>query len=97
MNKPLSGLVIAPNGDTESVVLPDEDHQRLTYLQDKVGGYIEVVPLPNERYMVLHEDEKLRPHQINESATLMAHAAESIRRDDYIAGTVIVIPKSALN
>lgn len=97
MEKPITGLVIFPNGDTETVVLPQGGAERLAFLQDRVGGFIEVVPLTNGKYMVLHEEEKIRPHQINESATLMAHAASSIRLDDYIAGTVMVVPKSVLN
>ena len=45
--------MILPNGEVDSISLPEDEQARLRQLQDWVGGYIEVVSLPGERHMVL--------------------------------------------
>ena len=89
-------VVIRPDGHLDTVVLPSDAAERLHELQSLVGGYIEAVPLPDKRYMILDENGKMRPHQINDMATAIAHEAEAIMPTDYIAGVAIVLAQAAL-
>ena len=50
--------LISPNGEVDSIFLPEDDESRLRQLQGIVGGYIEVVSLPGERCMVINENGK---------------------------------------
>lgn len=90
----LPATVIRPDGSTETILLEPKD--RMQALQQIVGGYIEVVPLPNRRYLVINEDAKLVHHEVNQLATDTAQAAQSIRKDDYIAGTAVIVPAEVL-
>lgn len=91
-----SGIVIHPDGVTDTVVLPEDEHGRLRALQDLVGGCIEGVPLPDGRYMLMNENGKDVFHVINQVATDLAHQAEAIMADDYIAGVAVILPKEGL-
>lgn len=84
--------MILPNGEVDSISLPEDEQARLRQLQDWVGGHIEVVALPGERHMVINENGKDGPHMINHTATAIAHEAESIMPTDYIAGVAVIIP-----
>ena len=88
--------MILPNGEVDSISLPEDEQARLRQLQDLVGGYIEVVALPGERHMVINENGKDGPHMINHTATAIAHEAESIMPTDYIAGVAVIIPAEVL-
>ena len=88
--------MILPNGEVDSISLPEDEQARLRQLQDWVGGYIEVVDLPGERHMVINENGKDGPHMINHTATAIAHEAESIMPTDYIAGVAVIIPAEVL-
>ena len=63
--------MILPNGEVDSISLPEDEQARLRQLQDWVGGYIEVVALPGERHMVINENGKDGPHMINHTATVL--------------------------
>ncbi len=83
--------MILPNGEVESVSLPDDDEARLRQLQELIGGYIEAVALPGERCMLVNENGKDGPHMINHTATAIAHEAEAIMPSDYIAGVAVIV------
>lgn len=93
---PHLAIVIPPKGQVELVELPLDDLPRLTMLKELVGGYVQAVSLPGDRFMVLNEEGKTRPHAANETATAIARVAESILPDDYIAGVAVIIPRAAL-
>jgi len=46
--------------------------------------------------MVINENGKDAPHVINQTATDIAHEAEAIQRDDYIAGDAVISRGSAM-
>ena len=81
--------LISPNGEVDSVFLPEDDESRLHQLQKIVGGYIEAVSLPGERYMVIDENGKDGPHMVN-------HTATAIMPTDYIAGVAVILPAEVL-
>lgn len=83
--------MILPNGEVESVSLPDDDEARLRQLQELVGGHIEAVALSGERCIFVNENGKDGPHMINHSATAIAHEAEAIMPSDYIAGVAVIV------
>lgn len=88
--------IIKPTGEQEHVALPSGDVQRLEALQKIVGGYIQLLSLDQDRYMVLHEKEKRGSHLLNKPATILAKSCQAIREADYIAGTVVVLPRSMM-
>ena len=88
--------MILPNGEVDSISLPEDEQARLRQLQDWVGGHIEVVALPGERHMVINENGKDGPHMINHTATAIAHEAEAIMPTDYIAGVAVILPAEVL-
>ena len=88
--------MILPNGEVDSISLPEDEQARLRQLQDWVGGYIEVVALPGERHMVINENGKDGPHMINNTATAFAHEAQAIMPSDYIAGVAVILPIEVL-
>ena len=88
--------LISTNGEVDSIFLPEDDESRLRQLQGIVGGYIEAVSLPGERYMVINENGKDGPHMINHTATAIAHETEAIMDSDYIAGVAVILPAEVL-
>lgn len=96
INSTVTATVISPDGEVDSVLLPSDDEPRLRQLQSLVGGCIEAVSLPGDRYMVLNENGKDGPHMINQTATAIAHEAEVIMPSDYIAGVVVILPQEVL-
>ena len=42
----LRATVLQPDGETEQIVLPEEEAERLRRMQEVVGGHLEVVPIP---------------------------------------------------
>ena len=92
----ITASLIHPNGEVDSISLPEDEEARLRQLQDLVGGYIEVVALPGERHKVINENGKDGPHMINHTATAIAHEAEAIMPTDYIAGVAVILPAEVL-
>ncbi len=87
----MQATVILPNGEIDSVYLPDDDEARLRQLQEFVGGHIEAVALSGERCMFVNENGKDGPHMINHTATAITHEAEAIMPSDYIAGVAVIV------
>ena len=92
----ITASLIHPNGEVDSISLPEDEEARLRQLQDLVGGYIEAVSLPGERRMIINENGKDGPHMINHTATAIAHEAEAIMPTDYIAGVAVILPAEVL-
>ena len=92
----IEASMILPNGEVDSVSLPEGEEARLRHLQEIVGGCIEAVSLPGERHMVINENGKDGPHMINHTATAIAHEAEAIMPTDYIAGVAVILPAEVL-
>ena len=92
----MQATVILPNGEVDSVSLPEDEEARMRQLQQFVGGFIEAVALPVGRYMLINEKGKDGPHMINHTATAIAHEAQSIMPDDYIAGVAVILPAEVL-
>jgi len=92
----IHATLIAANGEVDTISLPMDDDVRLQQLQDIVGGYIEAVAMPGGRYMVINENGKDGPHVINQTATTIAHEAQSIMLSDYIAGPAVIISQDVL-
>ena len=92
----IEASMILPNGEVDSISLPEDEEARLRQLQEMVGGYIEVVALPGERHIVINENGKDGPHMINNTATAIAHEAQSIMPSDYIAGVAVILPVEVL-
>lgn len=89
--------ILAPTGDTDTMLLPEDCRGSIDQLKMLVGGDIEAVPIAGARYLVFGANSKLGPHEVNQIATFMAHEAASIQRSDYLAGTVVLVPQSVLN
>ena len=92
----ISASLIHPNGEVDSISLPEDEEARLHQLQEMVGGYIEGVALSGDRYMIINENGKEAPHMINHTATAIAHEAEAIMTSDYIAGVAVILPAEVL-
>lgn len=92
----ITASLIYPNGEVDSISLPEGEEARLRQLQELVGGCIEAVALPGERYMIINENGKDGPHMINNTATAIAHEAQSIMPSDYIAGVAVILPVEVL-
>lgn len=63
-------------------------------LQGVVGGYFEIIPLGDQRIMVLNEDGKARKLPVNAAATKLAHEHRAISHFDFIVGDALVCPVS---
>tara|TARA_R100000278_G_scaffold118812_3_gene99749 strand:+ start:1540 stop:1812 length:273 start_codon:yes stop_codon:yes gene_type:complete len=73
----------------------EEDKLTLEQLQKLVGGYIQIVPLGNDKQMIINEEGKLMDLPYNETATkLMKEVYEGTT--DWIAGDAIILTGKAL-
>lgn len=68
----------------------------LQALRNIVDSHIEAVALSGNFFLVIKEDGKSGSHLINTLATALALSTESIRPDDYIAGTAVIVPSFVL-
>lgn len=93
----LKAIVIPPDGGVLAITLPADDKLRLTRIQDLVGGFVEAIPMPRERMMLVNEDAKRKAHKVNNPATMLACSCGSIDQNDYIAGVAVVVHTTALN
>lgn len=83
-------VVIPPDGFASDELLPKGALASLDALRLLIGGPIQIVPLPHKKYLVINEEAKYAPHQVNREATALATSAESIPVGDYIAGTAVI-------
>lgn len=81
--------VIKVNGESIQTAPAIGKSFSLKELQTIVGGYIEVIRLPNESWMVLNEEGKILNLPKNGRATVMG-AAAGIGSNDFICGDVLI-------
>lgn len=88
-----TGLLVAPRGWPQEVWPNDGKHFSLDELQEAVGGYVEVVPLPRRALnpgadvvMIVNEDGLRLQLAPNDMASVLAERP--------IVGTVVVCPRS---
>lgn len=87
--------ILKVDGTKEELgTLPAKPGEQLAVLQQAVGGYIEVLPLPGGGNMVLDEEGKLKGYQYNPHATALLMGW--IQADDYIVGDVVITKKGEL-
>lgn len=77
---------VRDTGDTEVHELSHTP--TLEEAQALVGGYVEVVYLPDGRQMLIDEEGKLKRKPVNVEATMLYG-----RRNDVIVGDVVVLEK----
>jgi len=80
--------IIKSNGETIDVNPNNGNDFKLEELQTIVGGYIEIVWLPNNEIMVVNEDGKLMELPINQEATKIYQNAFGY--NDVIVGDVLL-------
>ena len=90
-------LVIEHSGDLCQKILPSDADARIAELRDLLGcNSLETVPMPEGQYFVIDAEAKGGLHFINGPATRLAHEAESISKQDYIAGRAILVSRDAI-
>jgi hypothetical protein len=67
----------------------------LKELSNFVNGYIQIISLKDGRLMVLNEEGKISQLDVNNTATNLAK--DTLFKDDYIVGDVLVTPFSFVN
>jgi hypothetical protein len=86
----MASFLYTPEPDEQiTLVKPKGSHWSLEELQKLVGGYIEIIPTIDNRYMVINELGKvMRPMlPLNKQAT----RAYLYGRDDWIAGPAVIV------
>lgn len=93
----MNNYIIRTDG-TQSPVAPGfGDKFTLKELQYYVGGYIELVRLNDNQFLIINEEGKLHNLPINKKATDLARAAHCIFASDYIVGDAIIIEQNLLD
>lgn len=77
--------IIRADGSVEEVEMPKKDG--LSFMQQVVGGYIEIVRLSNGRLMVLNEEGKLLRLPLNVKATALYNNLNDVIVGDVLVGT----------
>ena len=87
----MNAQLIKSNGETIPISIPEEG--QLKFLQDKVGGYIQIVPSTTSPglYVICDEEGKIKKYPINYKATVL-HRFES----DPLVGDVIICNKEII-
>lgn len=91
----MSAYVLKTNGEKVDIV-PQARGEELrpttfhyTELQDVVGGYIEIIRLTDEVFMVVDEEGKLKDYYVNVAATEIFRKCFP-KSNDYIVGDVLI-------
>ena len=77
--------IIRADGSVEEVEMPKKDG--LSFMQQVVGGYIEIVRIPDGRLMVLNEEGKLLRLPLNTKATALYNNLNDVIVGDVLVGT----------
>lgn len=83
--------LIKPNGETTEVNPKGGNLYSLEELQGYVGGYIELISLPQTKFLVINEEGKLYNLSLNRKATSLARFCGAIAKTDFIVGPALVI------
>lgn len=89
-------ILIRVDGQMDTFHRPDP--LALEDLQEKVGGYIQVLYFQDGtgRLMVINEEGKFEGLQPNEKASVIAWEQVGIARGDYIAGNAIILQREEM-
>ena len=82
-------IVLHSDGTQTTVTPASPPAFSLHELQAMVGGWIEIVSLPDGRILVIDEEGKLNGYPRNEQATRLA--AGRLFPGDYIAGPAVLV------
>lgn len=86
--------LLRPDGSREPLVPRSGRHFDLREMQEAVGGFVEVLYLPDGRAMVMDEEAKSKGSAVNPMATLLA--SELLAPSDAIKGTVVLCSQEML-
>lgn len=83
-------MLLRTDGTTQTLEMPASltRAERLKLMQDTVGGWIEVVRLPDGKLLVVDEEGKLRDKPYNEAATAIAAPRLT---GDFIVGDALLV------
>ena len=88
-------ILISPDSDIENEVVEYEGKTMpLELMQEKVGGFIELIRLVDGRYIVFNEEGKLKGLPFNIIATALV--AELIQASDFIVGDVLLLEEDEI-
>lgn len=82
--------IITPEGKVK-----DLQDTSLESLQAAVGGYIEILQLPDGKYLVIDEEGKIKDKPRNETATKLYRAGR-IPTNDFIVGDAVLCTRKEL-
>lgn len=90
----MNNYIIRTDG-TQAPVAPGFGNKfTLKELQYYVGGYIELVHLNDNQFLIINEEGKLHNLPINKKATDLARDAHCIFACDYIVGDAVIIEQN---
>lgn len=90
----MSAFILYPNGVRQDVSPSPRGNElnpktfTLEEMQNIVGGYIEVVSLDDDVYMIVDEEGKLKGKYVNRQATKIFN--KYTKTLDFIVGTVLI-------
>lgn len=84
--------IIHADGTEETVVPANGTDFSLEEAQKIVGGYIEVVNLPDGNILVCNEEGLYMNLEVNEKATIICHEHNAIMPGSFIVGDVLYCP-----
>lgn len=83
--------VIIPADEEQGARIVDYDRANISFIQDAVGGYFDVVDSEVHQASIWHNDEgKIHGLPINRRVTLMLWLESRWREVDYIAGDALI-------
>lgn len=82
------------NGEIVDIEPKNGKDFQLKELNDIVGGYIELVTLPNDEFMVVNEEGKMMGLPVNDNATTIYHS--KVGPWDYIVGDCLICKTSQI-
>jgi hypothetical protein len=82
------------NGEIVDIEPKNGKDFQLKELNDIVGGYIELVTLTNDEFMVVNEEGKIMGLPVNANATEIYH--REVGRWDYIVGDCLICKTSQI-
>ena len=99
--KEVRNLVITADNRVLEAPEPEREGKfyTLEQMQEIVGGYIEMIGLPDGRHMILNEEGKLKSLPVNMMATMLADDVlrSPLGGADYICGDVLVCEKGRVD
>lgn len=79
--------ILKTTGEIETIII--DKSQRLIQLQNIVGGFIEIIKLKSNKYMIINEEGKLLNLPVN-------RLASSIYKQDIIVGNALICDKDEI-